>query len=493
MNNIPFITIILAMIGAVVSLLIGKRSKNAYLLSQIITLVIAILSLGLVGFFVQNGGVITYMLGHYPAPWGNELRFGLLESTLALIFSLVMFLAILGGRKGISEDVKEEKQKYYFSFMFLLLLSMLALIYTNDLFTAYVFIEINTLASCAIVMAKESGDTLKATIKYLVMSLLGSGLFLIAISLLYSVTGHLLIPSLQTAVSELTATNSYSWPLAAAAILMTVALGIKSAMFPFHTWLPDAHGTATTASSSILSGLVVKGYIILMIKIFYSIFGIETIRDMGILTIVFVLGIAGMLGGSVLAIRERNLKRMVAYSSVAQIGYIYMAIGMGTWATLAAGLFHMVVHAFTKPLLFTSAGGLIEVSGHSKQICDLSGAGYRNKWAGIGFLVGACSMVGIPLFGGFTSKVYLATSSLSISYIPIVALAISSCLNAMYYLPVLVRIFSKSSESSRKDGEMEVAGVGYGLSITCFIAINLALGMVGFALMYLLAHGVQLL
>lgn len=493
MNNIPFITIMLAMIGSVVTLLVGKRAKTAYLLNQTITGVILLLSCILASYFAANGGTITYMLGHYPAPWGNELRFGLLESVLAVVFSLVLFLAVWGGYKGICEDVQQDKHAHYFSLLLLLLLSMLALIYTNDLFTAYVFIEINTLASCGIVMAKQSGDTLKATIKYLVMSLLGSGLFLIAISLLYAVTGQLLFPSLATSVAELAAAGRYTWPLAAAAILATIALGVKSAMFPFHTWLPDAHGTATTASSSILSGLVVKGYIILMIKVFYRVFGIELVRSMGILDVVFWLGVAGMIGGSVLAIRETNLKRMIAYSSVAQIGYIYMGIGLGTWAALAAALLHMVVHAFTKPLLFTAAGGLIEVSGHSKQIRDLRGAGRRNLLAGLGFAIGAFSMVGVPAFGGFTSKVSLAMSSLGASYIPLIALAISSCLNALYYLPVLVTIFSKGEGSAARASKEKVEDVGFDASISCFSAINIVLGLGGFTIMWLLVQGVQIL
>ena len=493
MNNIPFITILLAMIGSVATLLLGRKEKAAYMLTQAIMAASAVLSLVLVTYFAQNGGTITYMLGHFPSPWGNELRFGLMESVLAFVFSTVLFLSIIGGKNGIREDVQSCKQHCYFSLLLLLLLSLLALIYTNDIFTAYVFIEINTVASCGIVMVKESGETLKATIKYLIMSLLASGLFLISIALLYAITGHLLIPALSEAVGGLVVSGGYHWPLLAAATLMTVSLGVKSAMFPFHVWLPDAHGTATTASSSILSGVVVKGYIILLIKIYYRIFGIETIRRMGILNIVFILGIAGMIMGSIMAMKEKNLKRMIAYSSVAQIGYIYAGIGVGTWAALSAALFHMIVHAFTKPLLFSSAGGLIEASGHSKLIADMTGAGRRNKLAGLGFLIGACSMVGVPLFGGFTSKVYLAMNASGKSWIFLVALALSSCLNAIYYLPVAIRILSKEPEDYMITAEKGSGNGSYALAIGCFSAINIVLGVGGMLLIRLLVQGVQIL
>ncbi|MBQ9512763.1 MAG: hypothetical protein IJR58_06185 [Lachnospiraceae bacterium] len=489
MNNIPFITILLAMIGSVVTLLLNRKQKLAYIITQLIMAAVAVLSFLLIPYFSTGGGTTTYLLGHFPSPWGNELRFGLMESVLAFVFSTVLFLSIIGGKSGIRDDVQSCKQHCYYSLLLLLLLSLLALIYTNDIFTAYVFIEINTVASCGIVMVKESGETLKATIKYLIMSLLASGLFLISIALLYAITGHLLIPALSEAVSGLVVSGTYHWPLLAAAILMTVSLGVKSAMFPFHVWLPDAHGTATTASSSILSGVVVKGYIVLLVKIYYRVFGIETIRSMGILNIVFVLGIAGMIIGSIMAMKEKNLKRMIAYSSVAQIGYIYAGIGVGTWAALAAAFFHMIVHAFTKPLLFSSAGGLIEASGHSKLISDMTGAGRRNKWAGIGFIIGTCSMIGVPFFGGFTSKVYLAMNSQG--FIFLVALALSSCLNALYYLPVALRIFSKGES----EDILEPAGnaSNYALSIGCFSAINIALGVGGFIVFNMLTKGVEIL
>ena len=493
MNNIPFISIILAMIGSIVALLLGKKPKTALAMTQIILVAIAAMSGMMIPYFLQNGGTITYTLGHFPAPWGNELRFGLLEAILACVFAAVVFLAIIGGKNGIKEDIQSAKQNCYCSLLLLLMLSLLALIYTNDIFTAYVFIEINTIASCGIVMVKESGETLKATIKYLFMSLMASGLFLISIALLYSVTGHLLIPQLSEAIAHLTASGTYIWPLMAAAIMITVSLGVKSAMFPFHTWLPDAHSTATTTSSSILSGVVVKGYIILLIKIYYRVFGIETIRGMGLLHVVFALGIIGMIMGSIFAIREKNLKRMIAYSSVAQIGYIYAGIGVGTWAGLSAALFHMIIHAFTKPLLFSSAGGLIEVSGHSKMIEDMQGAARRNRWAGIGFVIGACSMVGVPLFGGFTSKVYLAMSGQDKSIIFILALALSSCLNAIYYLPVALKIWTKRTEESTAAAEGDVAPADYAVSIGCFSAINIALGVGGFLLVYMLTQGVQIL
>ena len=491
MNNIPFISIIVSMASAIVLLLLSKKGKLAQTIALCVLVFVAVLSGVMIPYFLSNPEPITYMLGHYPSPWGNELRFGLLESILAFVFSTVLLLAILGGKKDIEEDIQSRKVNQYFALLMLLLLSLLALIYTNDIFTAYVFIEINTVASCGIVMVKESGETLRATIKYLFMSLMASGLFLISIAILYSITGHLLIPALSESIQGLVQSGQYKWPLYTAGALITISLGVKSALFPFHTWLPDAHGTATTASSSILSGVVVKGYIILLIKIYYRVFGIETVQNMGLLNVVLVLGMAGMIFGSISAIKEDNIKRMIAYSSVAQIGYIYAGIGIGTTAGLAAALFHMIVHAYTKPLLFSSAGGLIRVSNHSKLISNLKGSARRNKLAGIGFLIGSMSMVGVPLFGGFASKVYLASSASDKGYLFLIALALSSFLNALYYLPALMKIYGKAEETVEE--ETEKSDFSYTMSIVCFSIVNIVFGVAGIYVMHLLNQGVQLL
>ena len=152
----------------------------------------------------------------------------------------------------------------------------------------------------------------------------------------------------------------------------------------------------------------------------------------------------------------------------------------------------MITHAYTKPLLFSCAGGLIAVSKHSKLIKDLNGAGRRNPLAGIGFVIGSLSMVGVPLFAGFASKVYLATSASEHGYALLIALAVSSFLNALYYLPVVFRIYAKETDSEETKENVEF-GFGYKLSICCFVILNFVLGIGGMYVMYLLNSGVQLL
>ena len=250
---------------------------------------------------------------------------------------------------------------------------------------------------------------------------------------------------LAEAVEGLKVTGDYAIPLTVSVGLITAGLGVKSAMFPFHLWLPDAHGGATTASSAILSGLVLKGYIVLLLLMILRVFSLELIVELGAANVILAFGVLGMIFGSLAAMRESHIKRMLAYSSVAQIGYIFMGIGLGTVEGLVASCFHILVHACCKPLLFLCAGRLSAVSGHHKSLKNLRGSAYRDVGAGLGFTVGALSMIGIPLFGGFVSKLYFANASLptGMTAMTLLTIALSTVLNALYYVPALLAIWVK--------------------------------------------------
>ena len=254
------------------------------------------------------------------------------------------------------------------------------------------------------------------------------------------------------AVARLAETGEYRVPLTVCAGLMVTGLGIKSAMFPFHLWLPDAHGGATTASSALLSGLVLKGYIVLMMTLMVRVFSMELMVELGVTNVVLLFGLLGMIFGSLGAMREYHVKRMLAYSSVAQIGYIFMGIGLGSAAGLTASCFHILVHACCKPLLFCCAGRLSAVSGHHRSLKNLRGSAYRDIAAGIGFTVGSLSMIGIPLFGGFVSKLYFASASLPTNRtaVTLLTIALSTVLNALYYIPALLSIWMRPDPADER-------------------------------------------
>lgn len=496
-QNFPFFSIILAMFSGIVSSVLPK--KTARNLSLAVIGVTGLMSAAVLWFCMKTGESYTYMMGHFPAPWGNEIRAGVLEGLTALLFEIVMFLSVAGGLKYTQADVEESKQNLFYIMIDLMLSSLLALVYTNDLFTAYVFVEINTIAGCGLIMIRQKGRSLSSAIRYMILSQLGSGLFLIGLSLLYDVTGHLLMSPAKEAVAAIEAAGSYEVPMLVITAVVSVGLGIKSGLYPFHYWIPDTYGYATPTASAILSGLVSKGYIFLLIKIFYRVLGRENVVASHIVNVLFVFGVVGMIMGSLHAIAEKDTRRMIAYSSVAQIGYIYMGMGLGTQAGMMAAVFHIFTHSATKALLFISAVGLYEVSGNKKDYLSLRGAGYRNPLAGIGFGIGALSMVGFPMLAGFISKLLFATSALQSPhkmYITLIALAVSTVLNAVYFLRLVITLYrpAVSLEGQEVLGREARTKSSWNLrlAVLCFIVLNVILGMFSQPIVNAIGQGLEM-
>lgn len=493
-ENFPCFSIVLCMAAGILST--PMKAKQAKCMTMGLVVLVTCLSFGTLLHVLSTGSSFVYTMGRFPAPWGNEIRAGVLEALMATIFSLVMLCSLAGGMDHVFRDIAETRINLYFILVDLILSSLLAIIYTNDLFTAYVFVEINTIAACGMIMIRRSGRSLIAATRYMVMSLIGSGLFLIGLAMLYDITGHLLMENAHEAMIRLVQAGQYHMPLLVIISFITVGLAIKSGLYPFHSWMPDAYGYSTMSSSSILSSLVSKSYIILLIKIFYRVIGFDNMISSKIVDVLFVFGLVGMVMGSVSAIMAKDIYRMIAYSSIAQIGYVYMGIGLGTEAGMVAAVFHILTHAITKSLLFLSAKGLNDVSGRKKNFRALQGAAFRNPLSGAAFLVGSLSMVGIPMLAGFISKFLFATAAMGANpgkvLITLIVLAVSTILNAIYFLHTVIRIYTPLEESAGTEGSRGRMSVGAAAALFCLIFLNFALGLTSQPVTDLLQTGIEM-
>ena len=478
-QSIPFASIILPLGCAAVTSIMKPRVARiwATTIISIVTVFSAIMTV----IYMNGAASYTFPMGHYSAPWGNEIRIGMLEALTALVFSLVMLLSLLGGMKKLDEHLPQQNQCLYCVVLLLMTAALMAQVYTNDIFTGYVFLEIMTLAACALIAVRKRGRTLVAAAKYMIMNLIGSGLFLLGIIFLYDISGHLLMENIGEAVAKMAATGEYRQPLIVSVTLITIGLSIKSALFPFHTWVPDAYGFSTPTSQCVLSSLVSKGYIFLLIKIMYRVIGLEVIVSTGITDVLFVFALVGMVMGSISAIRQNDIRRMVAFSSVAQIGYIYMGIGMGTDAGMMAAMFHLFSHTLCKAMLFLAAGGLADASGNSKAFRDLRGAGYRSPIAGVAFTIGALSMVGFPFLGGFVAKFNFALAAMEIggtrALLVLIVLAISTSLNTVYFLRTVITLYRKPLENATYPVEKGQRGILFSAALVAFALANVVLGL----------------
>lgn len=446
--NFPLFTIILSLFSGVLCLLLPWRAAKWYTVTLECVLIALVSSV--LWYTAQAGVSFTYPMGEFPAPWGNEIRAGALEALMALAFLIVLLCSVLGGWPFLRLDVDPSKLSLYFGLVNLLTAALMALVWTNDIFSGYVFLEIMTLASCGLLIAREIGRTTLAAMRYMIMNLLGSGLFLLGVVLLYNLTGHLLMVPMRETMASLM-TEAGKTPLTFSLAILTIGLGLKIGLFPFYFWMPDAYGSATPTSAAILSSLVSKAYLFLLFKIYYRAIGVDVLMQLPLPRLLLVLGILGMLFGSVSALRSRNINRMVAFSSAAQIGYIFMGIGLGRTLGYTAALFQIIAHSVTKSLLFLTTPHLAGVSGDSLLLTSLQGSARRAKAAGFLFTVGAFSMVGIPLLAGFGAKLLFAMAAAECGSTGnmlwvMLALAASTLLNAIYYIGAVIRLYT-----SRKD------------------------------------------
>ena len=492
-TNFPLFTILLSLFSGVLCMVLKRRTSRIYTLVYegfLIILVSAVL-----WYTVHTGSSFTYTMGEFPAPWGNEIRAGVLESLIALLFVSVLFCSVLSGRRFLEIDIDESKQNLYYTLINLLTAALMAMTWTNDIFTGYVFLEILTLTSCGILIVREIGRTTLAAVRYMILNLLGSGLFLLGVVLLYDVTGHLLMVPMRETIAGFLSDPSAMTVVSMAVGILTIGIAIKSGLFPFHYWMPDTYGYATPASASILSSLVSKCYIFLLIKIYLRVLGPDVFAVMPVRNILFVLGMCGIIMGSVSARHADTINSMVAFSSAAQIGYIYMGIGLGTREGLTAAIFQIMAHAVTKSMLFLTTPRLAAVSGDSLLFKKLQGSAYRDLNAGIAFIIGAFSMIGIPVFAGFAAKLFFAEAAVRSGsskklILIMVVLAVSSLLNALYFIRTIIRIYSPSEDVSRK--RPVIGRANYNVPMLLLSAANVMLGMFSWIFADLIERGLSM-
>ena len=494
-RNFPLFTIVLSLFSGVLCYILPAKAAKRYTICYECLLII--MTGSVLYYTVRTGQSFTYVMGEFPAPWGNEIRAGILEALMAVTFMIIMLCSLLGGYRFLEIDMDGSKINLYFTLLNLMTAALMALIWTNDLFTGYVFLEILTLTSCGILIVREIGRTTLAAVRYMILNLLGSGLFLLGVVLLYDLTGNLLMVPMQAAVAELAADPSVMPVLTVSVGVLTIGLSIKSGLFPFHFWMPDTYGWATPTSASILSSLVSKAYIFLLLKTYFRVIGPAVTAQMPIRNILLVLGAGGIVIGSVQAMHANNINRMVAFSSAAQIGYIYVGIGLGGRAGYTAAVFHILAHAVTKSMLFLTTPRLAEVSGDRLRFRNLQGSAIRNKDAGLFFLIGSLSMIGIPIFAGFASKIQFGLAAVDSGsfrklVLVMLVLAVSSMLNAIYFIRTLIRIYSDPQETIKKSDIRPHHHMDYNVPMAVLGFLNLFLGLFSWVAVDLIQRGLAM-
>ena len=431
-NNLPIIAIMTPFILAfVLGLFKDKYIRVKRALAVIATAVSFLCVILLIKPILINGEIIVSWMGNWSPIGGKAFGIGLeidsLGMFLALIITGASLLSVIYSLKYMSHD--NGLEKYYVLFL-LLTSSMIGFVFTGDLFNMYVMLEIMTFAAIALTAFRNYKDkSVEAAFKYIVTGSLGSSLILLGTCLIYSETKTLNLAEIAVVIKSM---ESMTPTLIIAFSLMMVGYAVKAFMVPCHTWPTDAHMAAPSSISMILSGVMSKTGVYAIIRLVFMIFGLASNKPVGYLILVW--GVITMVIGVSMALLQHDFKRLLAFHSVSQIGYIITALGMaivesGEISVLAmtGGTYHMINHAIFKGLLFLTAGAILYTTG-TTDLESISGLGKRMPFTLAMFLFGAAGISGIPPFNGFASKwmIYEAGFTGSLGIVSIIAVVVSA-------------------------------------------------------------------
>lgn len=447
-HHLPALQIVIPLLGAVLAAFL-HRGVVAWGVAAVVTGMMPLIAGGLLWQVLQTGP-ISYHLGGWPPPWGIEYRVDALNAFVLLLVSAVSAVMMPFARRSVAFEIEGDKQAWFYSMYLLCLTGLLGITITGDAFNAFVFLEISSLSTYVLIAMGRDRRALLASYQYLIMGTIGATFYVIGVGLLYVVTGSLNMVDIANRLEAASAEQLR--PLVVALSFLAVGISLKLALFPLHAWLPNAYAFAPSFATAFLAATATKVAVYLFIRFFFSIFGIAiSLESLRVGDVLLVLSVAAMFIASVLAVYEQNLKRMLAYSSVAQIGYITFGIGLANKNGLTGSTVHLFNHALMKGALFLALGAVVYRAGTVK-LADLGGIGRRMPLTFAAFVIAGLGIIGTPGTAGFVSKWYLALGALDKGLWPLVFLIVASSLIALVYIGRVVEVayFRDTSEAAAR-------------------------------------------
>ena len=430
------VPILIPLIGCVIVALVSRYSEE---LGGALTTVLSAATLGVVTwlYYLYNQGARLDLAFNVGLPFKLAFSLDALGLFMGFISTLVWTLASLYSLEYITH-----RKTIFNVFLLLSLYAMLGITSTANLFSLLIFFEVFSVASAVLVMHEGTPEAQRAAFQYLFISIVGSVMIILASAAIFVQTGSLsLIGQGIAALKGNPLTPLFFW-------LLIGGFAIKAGMFPVHMWLPEAHPIAPSPASALLSGVMIKAGAYGAIRVVYGIFGMALLSTAIMAKLLLALAVFTMIFGSIMAITQTELKRLLAYSSVAQIGYVILGVSLLSEAGLTGGVLHIFNHALMKGSLFLAAGVIIHQTG-LRNLDELTGIAKRLPLTMTAFTLSALSMIGVPPFIGFFSKWNLALGALQSresgfisqwsAYGIVAALILSGLLNIVYYAPIIIR------------------------------------------------------
>ena len=440
----PILFIVIPLAAAFLTVLVNRNAG-----AKIIALLTGLALTALAWFYFSSdlSTPVTVVIAGIASPLGIQLSMDRLSAALALLISISGLLVIIYSQSYLKS---EEAQSKHYAVLLLLMAASFGILLTRDIFNLFVFYEILCISSYILVASEETKASFEASLKYLILGSAGSLFMLVAIGLAYRVSGSLAMGDIAESLAK--ADSSYAMLTAA---LFVLGMGIEAAIFPVNTWLPDAHSSAPSSISAVLSGFVIELALVVLLRISFSVFS-----SVNLLLPMRYMALAGIFVGELAAFGQTELKRTLAYSSMGQVGIILFALSLGTDAGRLAGISHLVMHTGAKSVLFLIAGYFIVRTG-KRDISSYKGLGRLMPVTGVLFVIAALSLVGVPpLFGFFTKFKVLsaaAASGVSGAWLGISVILFGTVLEASYLFRVVRTLYSAVPEDAVEvKGRMEM-------------------------------------
>ncbi len=433
-EQLPVLVVVVPLLAAPLCVVVD-RPLPAWLVALGAALLSFVCAIGLL-LQVPDGGAISYHLGGWAPPWGIEYRVDRLGAFVLLIVSAMASLVMLYARRSVEDEIPADRAARFYGAFLLVLAGLLGIVATGDAFNVFVFLEISSLASYALISMGRDRRALNAAFQYLIMGTIGATFILIGIGFLYMMTGTLNMQDLATRLPAVEDTRT----VRAGFAFLTVGIGLKLALFPLHLWLPNAYAYAPSIVSAFLAATATKVALYVMLRFMLGLFGADfALHEMPLDKILLVLGLLGILSASLVAIYQTDVKRMFAYSSVAQIGYMVLGIGVATATGVTAAILHLFNHALMKGTLFLALGAVAYRLG-TANLREFRGLGRRMPWTMGAMVVGGLSLIGVPPTVGFVSKWYLVLAVMERGWWPVALIVLIGSMLALVYVWRLVEV-----------------------------------------------------
>jgi multicomponent Na+:H+ antiporter subunit D len=377
-----------------------------------------------------DGTVISYALGSWPPPWGIEYRIDRVNAFVAVLVCGTAAVVLPYSRASIDAEVPASQHYLWYTMFALCLAGLLGITVTGDAFNVFVFLEISSLATYVLIALGRDRRALVAAYQYLIMGTIGATFIVIGVALLYLMTGTLNLADMGERIAQVHGTR----PVLAALAFLTVGISLKLALFPLHQWLPNAYTYAPSAVAAFLAATATKVAVYVLLRFYFSVFGESQVFErlpMG--EMMLLLALAGMFAASAVAIFQADLKRLFAYSSVAQIGYIILGLSFDSVTGLTATIVHLFNHGVTKGAVFLLLGGVAASMG-GVTLARVQGMGRTMPLTSVALVLCGLSLIGVPGTAGFISKWYLVLAALEKGQWWLVALILLSSLLAVAYV-----------------------------------------------------------